>query len=69
MHFLTAFNLPHDFLQLDPATWESNDDYVVACNKFARKLKVVNDAAECGVALIQTFNAILTNQEEQKLTI
>jgi hypothetical protein len=48
MHFLTAFNLPHDFLQLDSATWESNDDYVAACN-IARKLKVVNDTAECGV--------------------
>jgi hypothetical protein len=26
----------------------------------------VNDAVERGVALIQSFNAVLTNQEEQK---
>jgi hypothetical protein len=31
-----------------------------------KSLKVVNDAAERGVALIQTFNGILTNQEEEK---
>jgi hypothetical protein len=65
MKLFTAFNLPQDFLKLDSANWATNDDYVAACNTL-RKLKVVNDAAERGVALIQTFNAILTNQEEQK---
>ena len=29
-------------------------------------IKVVNDAAERGVALIQLFNAAITPQEEQK---
>ena len=31
-----------------------------------KNFKVVNDSAECGVALIKKFNRILTNDEEQK---
>ena len=31
-----------------------------------RQLKVINDAAERGISLIQNFNSVLTNQEEQK---
>jgi len=31
-----------------------------------QQLKVVNDAAECVVALIQSFNAVLANQDDQK---
>jgi len=31
-----------------------------------KSLKVVNDAAERGVALIQAFNGVLTSPEEQK---
>src|SRR6218665_1131953 len=34
--------------------------------KMLRGLKVVNDAVEHGVALIQSFNSVITNQEEQK---
>jgi len=33
--------------------------------RIVRSLKVVNDAAERGVAMIQAFNGV-TNQEEQK---
>jgi len=32
-----------------------------------KKLKVVNDTGERGVALIQTFNSAVRKQEEQKL--
>lgn len=34
--------------------------------KIVKKLLVVNDIAERGVALITRFNAVLTHQEEQK---
>jgi len=30
------------------------------------KLKVVNDATEGGVSLVQSFNSVLTKQKEQK---
>jgi len=54
-----------DFLQQHPSTWETNVSFQVARRRIL-SLKVVNDAAERGVALVQSFNAILTNQEEQK---
>lgn len=40
-------------------------DFVDGCIR-VQNLKVVNDAAARGISFIQTFNAILTNQEEQK---
>jgi len=61
-----AFDIAQNFLQQHPSTWEQDDSYLSACNKL-QKLKVVNDAAERGVALIQSFNAVLTNQEKQYL--
>jgi hypothetical protein len=61
----TALDMPTDFLQLHPSMWETNENYRIALRRITN-LKVVNDAAERGVALIQSFNAVLTNQEEQK---
>jgi len=61
----TAFDIPEHFLMNSPDTWCSDDDYIVGQRK-VKSLKVVNDAAERGVALIQQFNGVLTNQEEQK---
>lgn len=63
--FFVALGANDDFLQEHPNTWDTNDGYIQAQTK-ARQLKVVNDAAERGVALCQSFNAVLTNQEEQK---
>ncbi len=60
-----AAGITDDFLKTDPNTWDRNDNYIKA-QKIIHNLKVVNDAAERGVALIQSFNAVLTNQEEQK---
>lgn len=61
----TALNVPQHFLMKSPDTWSTDNDYIVGQQK-VRSLKVVNDAAERGVALIQAFNGVLTNQEEQK---
>lgn len=61
----TALNIPQDFLTTNPDTWATDNNYIVGQKKVA-SLKVVNDAAERGVALIQAFNGVLTNQEEQK---
>jgi len=62
---ITALDITHDFLIHDPCTWENNEVYIKS-QKMLRGLKVVNDAAERGVALIQSFNSVITNQEEQK---
>jgi len=61
----TALNIPQQFPMNSPDTWSNDNDYIVGQRK-VRSLKVVNDAAERGVALIQAFSGVLTNQEEQK---
>src|SRR5437899_2076070 len=61
-----ALDISQNFnLKEDPINWETNVDFSAAKRRVVQ-LKVVNDAAERGVALIQTFNGILSNQEEQK---
>ena len=45
--------------------WESDNGYIVGQRK-VRSLKIFNDAAERGVALIQEVNGVLTIHEEQK---
>ena len=65
MKLFTALDIDSDFLHHPPDTWDTNVNFQAARRRVA-SLQVVNDAAERGVALIQTFNSILTNQEEQK---
>ena len=60
-----ALGVTEEFLQEDPVTRDTNDAFIQAQTK-ARQLNVVNDAAEHFVAVYQSFNGILTNQEEQK---
>ena len=61
----SALGINMDFLQQDPHTWRTNANYKAGKQRVA-SLKVVNDVAERGVALIQEFNSTLSNQEEQK---
>jgi hypothetical protein len=60
-----ALDISKDFLQLHPSLWEKQEEFVMARCKI-QQLKVVNDAAERGVALITAFNGVITKQEEQK---
>lgn len=64
-NFFEALDIDTGFLQADPDTWDSRDDYKAAC-VITHNLKVVNDSAERGVALIEEYNSLLTNDEEQK---
>lgn len=59
------FELPHNFMDKDPKLWESDESYR-KCKSVLSDLKVVNDLAERGVALIQEYNNCLTRSEEQK---
>src|SRR6218665_1878178 len=63
-NFLQVLAIPDSFLATDPETWLSNSDYMVA-EDIVRELRVVNDIAQRGVALMQEFNALLTKDEEQ----
>lgn len=65
MKFFAAMQIEMDFLQQNPSAWQSSEDYINGCHK-VKQLKVVNDATERGVSLIENFNSVITNQEEQK---
>ena len=65
MNLFTALGITTDFVQQHPSTWNTNNSFQEARCRISN-LKVVNDAAERGVSLIQSFNAVITNQEEQK---
>lgn len=60
-----VLNIQSEFLLVEPDVWESRADYQAATD-VVRAMKVVNDSAERGVALMQQFNQILTKNEEQK---
>ena len=62
---LVAMHTSLDFLTAPPSQWESNPSYI-ATKARIESLYVINDAAEHGVDLIQNFNAVISNQEEQK---
>lgn len=65
MNFFKTLELPHEFLNKDPKDWETTESYQAA-RQHIKQLKVVNDVAERGVALITEFNSSITNDEEQK---
>ena len=65
MNFCRCLDITTYFLQADPDMWNSRNDYKRAL-EIMRNLKVVNDTAERGVALIEEYNSLLTNDEEQK---
>jgi len=56
--------LPTSFLLKDPLSWEDDEEYQEAL-QFVKRLAVINDRDERGVALIQQFNKHLTKREEQ----
>jgi len=63
--FFNILGLSEDFLQTDPDGWPVDEKYRNS-QTIAASVKVVNDLAERGVALIQEFNSSRTRNEEQK---
>lgn len=53
------------FLLEDPSCWREEETFI-ALESRATKLRVVNDAAERAIALIEQYNSTLTKDEEQK---
>lgn len=64
MKLLQKLDLPDGFLAVDPDLWDERDDYKQALET-VKSLKVVNDHAERGVALIQEYNGLITRDEMQ----
>src|SRR6218665_335386 len=65
LRFFQILDLSKEFLKVDPSEWKRQESYLKN-QKVATSVKVVNDLAERGVALVQEFNASLTRNEEQK---
>ena len=65
MRFFHILELSDDFLQYDPSEWGLIPTYQRS-RVAAQSVKVVNDLAERGVALVQEFNSSLTRNEEQR---
>lgn len=59
------FEIPVDFLNKDPYSWNELEEYVRAKN-IIKNLSVVNDSAERGIKLIQEYHDKITQDEEQK---
>ena len=64
MNLLQNMRISTSFLDVDPSRW--NDDLAFqAAKKEMNVIRVVNDHAERGIALIQQYNKSLTKDEEQ----
>lgn len=63
--FFRRLGIQYSFINVDPELWSERDDYKQG-RDIVHQLKVVNDLAERGVALIEEYNSILTKNEEQK---
>ena len=65
LRFFEITGLSSDLLSCDPEIWEETESYAAA-KSVATSLRVVNDIAERGVALMEEYNKLYTNDEEQK---
>lgn len=59
------FGIDQSFLELDPSLWSENENFKKGLT-IVRALKVVNDPAERAVCLVEQYNDILTNDENQR---
>lgn len=65
LQFFDHFQLSSDFLTVEPRYWPETTSYK-KCLDTIKGIKCVNDTAERGIALIQTYNRTLSKNEEQK---
>lgn len=63
--FFEIMNLPTSFLQKNVEFWSDDPEYKAAKDK-VNSMRVVNDIAERGDALMEEFNKLITVNEEQK---
>lgn len=65
--FFHLLSIPDSFLQTDPDKWITSPDYLKT-EEIVRALRVTNDTAERGVAMIQQYSGLLTKSEEQTVS-
>lgn len=54
-----------EFLEMDPESWNKNNNYLSAKEK-VEKMLIVNDVAERAIALASSFNDKITKKEDEK---
>ncbi|KAG0725627.1 hypothetical protein GWK47_038257 [Chionoecetes opilio] len=62
--FFVTLGIDDGFLETDPAEWHDDPRYVAAARK-VNGIRVLNDFAERGVALMKDYNLTLTKDEDQ----
>jgi len=62
--FFQRLEFSTDFLAENPSEWDRRNDYQQMVQK-VKSLKCVNDFAERGVALVQSYNKLLTKDEAE----
>lgn len=65
LSFFKRFSIPTDFLKKDPKDWSDDTGYNVGIS-IVCKLNVVNDSAERAVKLMEDYNRVLSQNEEEK---
>lgn len=65
LRFFNILGISSAFLKKEVYLWEEDEDYKAA-RKIVHSMRVVNDIAERGVALIEEYNKLITINEEQK---
>lgn len=63
--FFERFDISSDFMDYEPSSWPQCPSYITGLQA-VQKIIVVNDVSERKVKLMEEFNSILTNDEEQK---
>ena len=64
MKLMPLFNIDTSFFATDPVSWMTDPAYLDAQRRI-KALRVINDFAERGVAMMQTYNMALTKDEGQ----
>jgi len=62
--FFNKLGISANFLDHDPETWSNREDFTKG-REIVNNIRVTNDNAERGVALVQEFNRHITHNEEQ----
>lgn len=65
LRFFSITGIKSGFLKKEVEDWEEDADFKLS-RELVRSMKVVNDIAERGVALMQEYNKLHTHNEEQK---
>lgn len=63
--FFKRFNISTDFMDFEPSFWPQCPSYIHGL-EVVKNMLVVNDVSERKVKLMEEYNTILTNDEEQK---